>query len=79
MMGGSMKPPTEDTADWLGDAKLSGRVTEVAAPGDNTHEGAGFFQVDICDVALTYAGTPADHLVIESWHQGRGWQRRTRS
>jgi len=23
-------------------------------------------------------GTPADHLVIESWHPGRGWERRTR-
>lgn len=25
-------------------------------------------KVDICDVARTYVGTPADHLVIESWH-----------
>ncbi len=75
----TIEPPTEDTVHWPGDAKLSGRVIEVAAPGDNTHEGAGFFTVDICDVALTYVGSPADHLVIESWHEGRGWQRRTRS
>ena len=31
---------------------------------------------DITEVSLTYVGDPADHLVIESWHPGRGWQRR---
>jgi hypothetical protein len=72
-------PPAEDTIDWPGDAKLAGRVIVITAPGDNTPEGAGFFRIDITEVALTYVGTPADHLVIESWHRGRGWQRRTHS
>lgn len=43
------------------------------------HEGAGFFKIDLSEAVLTYVGTPADHLVIESWHPGRGWQRRTRA
>jgi hypothetical protein len=29
-------------------------------------------------VVLTRVGQPADHLVIESWHPGRGLERRTR-
>lgn len=95
MMGGSMKlrdvrrdnriavhsptlePPKDGT--WPGDAKLSGRAVEASAPPDNPHEGAGFFRIDITEVALTYLGEPADHLVIESWHPGRGHERRTRT
>ena len=42
------------------------------------HAGAGFFKIDITEVVLTYVGTPADHLVIESWHPGPGWRKRTR-
>jgi hypothetical protein len=52
---------------------------ETAPPAGNPYQGAGFFKLDITEVALTYVGTPADHLVIESWQAGRGWQRRTRS
>ena len=33
------------------------------------------FRVDVTEVALTRVGEPADHLVIESWHQGRGFER----
>jgi hypothetical protein len=67
-----------DVEDWPGDAKLAGRVIEVPPPADNEIEGAAFFTVDVSEVTLTYVGTPADHLVIESWHQGRGWSSRTR-
>lgn len=35
--------------------------------------------LDVREGALTYVGEPADHLVIESWHAGRGWRRRTRA
>lgn len=93
MMGGSMKlrdvrrdprvaihsptiePPKEGT--WA-DAKLAGRLVEIDAPPDNPHDGAGFFKVDISEVALTYLGDTGDHLVIESWHPDRGHRRRTR-
>ncbi|MPZ85946.1 MAG: pyridoxamine 5-phosphate oxidase [Actinophytocola sp.] len=95
MMGGSLKlrdvrrdnriavhsptiEPPEDGA-WAGDAKMAGRLVEVPAPPDSPHVGAGFFRIDITEVALTYLGDPADHLVIESWHPGHGHRRRTRT
>jgi Pyridoxamine 5'-phosphate oxidase len=62
---------------WPGDVKLAGLAVEVNAPDDNTYVGAGFFRVDITELALTYVGEPRDHLVIESWHAGIGLRRRT--
>jgi hypothetical protein len=70
-------PP--DQTDWPGDAKLAGTAVEIPPPDDTEHEGAGFFRIDIAEVALAYVGTPADHLVIEAWHAGRGYSRRTRA
>jgi len=75
----TLEPPKDDPSAWPGDAKLAGRVIETPAPPDNPHPGARFFRIDITEVTLTYVGTPADHLVIESWHAGRGWRRRTRA
>lgn len=74
----TLEPPREDPSAHPGDAKLSGIAVEVPAPTSDGPPGAGFFRVDLREVALTYVGTPADHLVIESWHSGRGWQRMTR-
>jgi hypothetical protein len=68
-----------DDPGWPGDAKLAGTAAETAAPPGNTIAGAGFFEIDIAEVVLTYVGTPADHLVIESWHAGPGWRRQTRA
>jgi hypothetical protein len=75
----TIEPPAGDPGAGPGDAKLAGTAVETAPPAGNPYQGAGFFKLDITEVALTYVGTPADHLVIESWHAGRGWQRRTRS
>jgi len=74
----TIEPPAGLLGAAPGDAKLAGTVVEIAPPPDNPYEGAGFFRLDITEVALTYVGTPADHLVVESWHADRGWQRRTR-
>jgi hypothetical protein len=74
----TIEPPAGALSEAPGDAKLAGTVVEIAPPSDNPFEGAGFFRLDITEVALTYVGTPADHLVVESWHADRGWQRRTR-
>ncbi|GLY04853.1 MULTISPECIES: pyridoxamine 5'-phosphate oxidase family protein [Actinoplanes] len=75
----TLEPPADNPESGPGDAKLSGRAWEIPPPPDDQHEGAGFFRVDIDEVALTYVGVPADHLVIESWHTGRGHHRRTRA
>jgi Pyridoxamine 5'-phosphate oxidase len=68
--------PPQDPAGWPGDAKLAGTATETGPVQEPAHGAA--FRIDITEVVLTYVGTPADHLVIESWHPGRGWQRQTR-
>ena len=69
-------PPEEDPGSWLGDAKIAGRATEVSDPtrDDEAHR----FAIDIFEVVHTAVGTPADHLIIESWHPDRGVQRRER-
>jgi hypothetical protein len=71
----TLEPPGDGT--WAGDAKMSGRVVEIDPPPDNPYEGSGFFKVDITEVALTYVLD--DRLIIESWHPGRGHQRRSRT
>jgi hypothetical protein len=73
----SEDPPQDDPSRWLGDAKIAGRAVEVAAPPDED-EPAHRFKVDIAEVVLTRVGRPADHLVIESWHEGRGLERNKR-
>lgn len=75
----TLEPPKDDPGAWPGDAKLSGTVIEASPPAGSPPQGAAFFTLDITEVALTYVGAPANHLVIESWHPGRGWQRRTRT
>lgn len=72
----TIDPPSE--GQWLGDAKLAGRVVEIPAPEKDAQPGAAYFRIDITEVTLTYVGTPADQLVIESWREGTGWRRRTR-
>jgi hypothetical protein len=69
--------PTDEPSAWPGEAKLAGLLIETPTPAGNEHTGAGFFRLDIREVALTYLGTPADHLVIESWDPEHGWRRRT--
>jgi Pyridoxamine 5'-phosphate oxidase len=77
---GSRDPP-----EWTADAKVAGRVEEITdperkaavirnqAPGE-----AHLFRADIAELVVTGLGDPPDHLVIESWHDGRGVTRRKR-
>jgi hypothetical protein len=73
----TLEPPS-NPEEWLGEAKMSGRAVEMPPPGEDAEPDSGYFRVDITEVALTYVGSPADHLVIESWHEGTGYRRRTR-
>jgi hypothetical protein len=61
----SVDPPEDDAGGWAGEAKIAGR----AVPTDDG------FRVDITEVALTHLD---GGLVIESWHPGRGLDRRVR-
>ncbi len=67
------------TCAWAGEAKITGRaVAEPADPPPVDTPPGGRFHIDISEVVLTYLDEAATHLVIESWHPGRGWERRTR-
>ena len=61
----SVDPPDDEPGRWVGEAKVAGR----ALPTDDG------FRVDVTEVALTYLD---GGLVIESWHPGRGHDRRVR-
>ncbi len=57
--------PTEQPLEVI-DAKLSGVAIEI--PGTEHH----VFHVDVKEVVVISLGDPADHLLIESWSEGRG-------
>jgi hypothetical protein len=77
---------SDDPPDWKGDAKLAGRVEEVDDPEVKAALSAGdapsgpyhLFRCDVTELSIVQLGEPADHLVIESWHEGRGLSRRRR-
>jgi len=70
-----------------GDARISGRAVEATdagamsalVEGDARHEDGApsghVFRVDVTELMLIKIGEPADHLVISSWHEGRGVER----
>jgi Pyridoxamine 5'-phosphate oxidase len=78
---GSADPP-----DWAGDAKLAGRAEEVTDPerkmaingDDASPDSFHLFRANITELVVVRIGDPADHLVIETWHAGRGTNRHER-
>jgi len=74
-----------------GDAKIAGRAIEMDDDvkqawiagysedvGQDPPEPMHLFRLDITEMVLTTIGDPADHLLIESWHEGRGYRRTER-
>jgi pyridoxamine 5'-phosphate oxidase-like protein len=74
----TLEPP-DDAREWLGEAKMSGRLVPSAAPTESSVEDAGYFVLDITEMVLTHIDDTGKLLVVESWHPGRGHQRRTRT
>jgi Pyridoxamine 5'-phosphate oxidase len=73
----TVDPVEQDQESWPGDAKLSG--TAVAVPSsDREPQDADWFRVDLREVAYTGLGSPADHLIVESWTPVRGLLRQRR-
>jgi hypothetical protein len=78
---GSADPP-----DWTGDAKLAGNAEEVTDPerkvaiigADASPDSSHLFRAEITELVVVRLGEPADHLVIETWHVGRGVTRSER-
>ena len=77
---------SEDPPGWRGDAKVAGRAEEVTDPeriaavsGEGAPPGhSHLFRADVAELVVVRLGDPPDHLVIESWHEGRGVSRRER-
>ena len=67
---------------WEGDAKLAGRVEEITdperiaaiyAPGEGTPEQPfHVFRAEIVELVVVGLDQPRAHLLIDSWHEGRG-------
>jgi hypothetical protein len=74
----TLEPPADDPVAWAGEAKLAGQLRAIDPPAEDPQPGAGYFRLDVTEAVLTYVGSPGDHLVIESWHDGGGYRRRTR-
>jgi hypothetical protein len=72
----SVDAPPGNDAGWLGEAKIAGRAVFVEK--SDGPEDALWVRVDISEVVVTSLDATADHLVIESWHPGRGLETRTR-
>ena len=73
---GSLDPE----AGWTGDAKVAGRAEERTEPElieivVGAHKPPGpmhLFRADISELVTVTLADPSTHLVIESWHEGRG-------
>jgi hypothetical protein len=76
----------DDGEAWRGDAKMAGRTEEItdaerkravrAASGSDSPPGPfHLFRAEVTEVMLVRPGEPPDHLVVESWHEGRGLRR----
>jgi hypothetical protein len=70
-------------AGWKGDAKIAGRAEEtsdqdararIVGEGSQAHA----FRLDVEELVVVRLGEPADHLLIEAWHAGRGVTTRRR-
>ena len=74
-----------DPPDWDGDAKVAGRVEEITDPdriaeinGPKASGESHLFRADIDELVVVAVGEPRDHLLIETWHTGRGYASRKR-
>jgi Pyridoxamine 5'-phosphate oxidase len=76
---------SDDPDDWNGDAKIAGRAEEMTdpelvsemnaeAPPGPSH----LFRLDVTELSVVALDDPRKHLVIESWHEGRGVTKRQR-
>jgi hypothetical protein len=77
---------SDDPKEWKGDAKVAGLAEEVTdaerraqiVGGDAPEDASHLFRLDIAELVVVHLGEPADHIVVEAWHAGRGVTRRER-
>jgi hypothetical protein len=70
---------------WAGDATVSGTVEEADAAqitaiyGQAPPGPSHLFRADVTEVTVVTLADSGDHLILESWVDGRGYRRRTRT
>jgi hypothetical protein len=69
-------PPSGRPSSWAGDAKLVGRLRDA---GERPHHGYTALELDLEEAVWTHLDEDDVRLVVESWHPGTGWRRRTRA
>jgi Pyridoxamine 5'-phosphate oxidase len=74
---------SDDPPAWTGDAKVAGRAEAVDDPArldalDAPSGPSHLFRADITELVVVRLSDRRDELVIESWHPGRGVERRER-
>ena len=78
---------SDEPAAWRGDAKIAGTAEEITDParikaiiGKSAPPGpAHLFRLEITELVVVRIGEPADHIVVDSWREGRGVTRTRRS
>ncbi len=68
--GPTEDPPASHPEAWSGEAKLAGRAVEVESEGTGDR-----FEIDVQQAVLTSLNEAGNRLVIESWDEGRGYER----
>ncbi|HST65385.1 MAG TPA: hypothetical protein VLM05_09375, partial [Mycobacteriales bacterium] len=80
-----------DPESWPGDVKFAGRAALVTDPAELSAFWAAYggaeppggadasdlFRIEVTEVVHVHIELP--HMVIESWHEGRGYRRRART
>jgi len=72
----TVEPPA-DLAQWVGDAKLAGRLVAIPRPPDGLP--GAYFALDVTEVVHTRVDASAEQLVVTAWHEGRGTSQVSRS
>lgn len=77
---------SEDPPEWSGDAKVSGTAEAITDParrkaimGEPPEGEFHLFLADISEVSVVTLAESKDKLIIESWHEGRGYSRKERA
>lgn len=63
-------PPAEHPASWPGEAKIAGQAVEIPGEGQ-----ANYFRIDIREAVITHLNEAGNRLIVESWHEGRGYRK----
>lgn len=67
--GPTEDPHVDNPAEWIGEPKIAGRAVRVDSegPGDR-------FLIDLQEAVITRLNEAGNRLVIESWHDDRGYK-----